>query len=71
MKLLIGLRSAAGDDLGFALRRRVLDPHIEAAPPYWVSQSAFLIAGEHDKGNALRRDRAELRNRELPGGKDF
>src|SRR4051794_4263775 len=71
MEALIGLRGAAGNDLGFALRRRMLDPYIEAASPYGVSQSAFLIAGEHDKGDALRRDSAELRNRQLPSGKYF
>src|ERR1017187_1629503 len=42
---------------------------IEAAPPYRVSQSSLLIAGEHNKRNALRRNRTKLRNRELPGGK--
>src|ERR1700678_207224 len=56
VKLLIGLRRAAGDDLRLALGRRVLDTNIEAAPSYGVAQPAFFIAGEYDEGDALRRD---------------
>src|SRR5260370_38649165 len=66
MEALIGLRCATGNDLGFALRRRVLDAHIKTSSPDRVTQPAFLIPGEHDKGTALRSHDAELWNRELP-----
>src|ERR1035438_5606721 len=71
VKRLIGLWSAAGDDLRLALRRRVLDTHVETAPADGVAQSALLITGEHDEGNALCADGAKLGNRKRPCGKYF
>ena len=49
----------------------MLDAHVEAAPADGIAQPALLVAGQHNKGNALGFDRAELRDRQLPGGKDL
>jgi hypothetical protein len=62
---------AAGDDLRLADWRRVFYTHVQAAPANGISQSALLVARQNNKGNALRFHRAELRNRQLPGRKDF
>ena len=66
MKLHASSRSAAGNDLRLTLRRRMLDPHIQTAPPDRIAQPPLLIAGEHHKRNALGLNRPKLRNRELP-----
>ena len=36
--------------------------YIKTAPSDRVSQPPLLVAGQHNKGNALRCDRAKLRN---------
>jgi hypothetical protein len=71
MKLHASSRCAAGNDLRLALRRRMLDPHIQTAPPDRIAQPPLLIAGEHHKRNALGLNSPKLRNRELPGGKNL
>src|SRR5580698_8968262 len=71
MEALIGLRGAAGNDLGFALGLGMLDSHVQAPPSDWVAQSSFLVAGEHDERYGLCRHGSELRYRELPGRQDF
>ena len=71
VKLLVGLWSAAGNDLRFALRRRVLHSHIEAATPDGVAQPALLIAGEHDEGNALCATVPNSGIESCPGRQDF
>ncbi len=43
------------DDLAFALRCRVFDPHVQAAPTYGIAQSALLVRSQHrerDRGGS-------------------
>ena len=71
MELLVCIGCAAGDDLRLARWRRMLHAHLQAAPADRIAQPAFLVDDQHDERNTLRLDRAEFRNRQLPGRKDF
>lgn len=64
----IGVRSAARDDLRFALWRRMLNANVEAAPSNWVSQAPLFVAGDDHEWNAFRIYGSKLGNRELEHG---
>src|SRR5487761_1132769 len=60
MELIGGFRSAAGDDLRFSLRLRMLNAHIQAATANGIAETAFLITGENDERNAPGFNRSEF-----------
>src|ERR671914_755233 len=57
--------------LRLALRRRVVDPVVEAASLERVVQLARAVRRDHDERGALRLDRAQLRNRHLEVGQEL
>src|SRR6266850_2295288 len=61
-----GLRRFAVQDLELALRVRIVDPVVEAAPLHRVVDLAGAVRGDDDDRRLLRLQRAELGNRDLP-----
>ena len=58
-----GALHAPAHDLDLALRRRVVDPLVQAAALDRVVQVARAVGGQHDHRRVRRADRAELRDR--------
>src|SRR3989441_946233 len=65
------LGEAPRDDRELALRRRVLDPVVEAAALQRVVHFARAVRGDDDRRRHLRLERAELGDRDLEIGKEL
>ena len=64
-------RQAHTDYLRLALRCRVVDPVVEAAALERVVQLAGAVRGHDDERATLRRDRPQLRDRDLEVGQEL
>src|SRR5258708_31430720 len=60
-------RRADRKNFSFSLNRGKLQPQVKTTPAQWITQPAFFVGTQDNKGNLQRLDGAELRDCNLPG----
>src|SRR6266567_6870720 len=67
----MGVSRSLFQDLGLTLDRWVFEPKIETSTPQRIADPANFVRGQHHEGLALRLDRADLRDGQLPVAQDL